>query len=86
VMRDLQGGQAPAARVEAAPRDHGGALHADEALCLQIASELRTSMRGRTVVDLAAQLGVTDERVIEAAALLTARGQVVRRGGKLFVA
>ena len=43
-------------------------------------------MRGRTVVDLATQLGVTDEQVIEAAALLTARGQVVRRGAKLFVA
>jgi len=82
----VAGVQAPMARLEAAPRDHGGALHADEALCLQIASELRTSMRGRTVVDLAAQLGVTDEQVIEAAALLTARGQVVRRGGKLFVA
>jgi len=64
--------------------EHG--LHSDEALCVQITSELRTSMRGRTVVDLATQLGVTDERVIEAAALLTARGQVVRRGAKLFVA
>ena len=53
---------------------------------MQITSELRTSMRGRTVLDLATQLGVTDERVIEAAALLTARGQVVRRGAKLFVA
>ncbi|RPH72587.1 MAG: wire protein [Myxococcaceae bacterium] len=71
----------------AAPRELGaGGLHADEALCLQITSELRTSMRGRTVLDLATQLGVTDERVIEAAALLTARGQVVRRGAKLFVA
>ena len=70
-----------------ASREHGGtSLHADEALCRQIASELRTSMRGRTVMDLATQLGVTDERVIEAAALLTARGQVVRRGAKLFVA
>ncbi len=79
------------ARIEVAlpppEREHSGAgLHADEALCLQIASELRTSMRGRTVVDLATHLGVTDERVIEAAALLTARGQVVRRGAKLFVA
>jgi hypothetical protein len=70
-----------------AAREHAGApLHADEALCRQIASELRTSMRGRTVMDLATQLGVTDERVIEAAALLTARGQVIRRGAKLFVA
>ena len=69
------------------PRELGaGGLHADEALCVQITSELRTSMRGRTVLDLATQLGVTDERVIEAAALLTARGQVVRRGAKLFVA
>jgi hypothetical protein len=91
--------EAPAAAVVAAgpapievalpppPREHGAAgLHADEALCLQITSELRTSMRGRTVPDLAAELGVTHERVIEAAALLTARGQVVRRGAKLFVA
>jgi hypothetical protein len=61
-------------------------LHSDEALCLQIAQELQGSMRGRTVVDLAGQLGVTDERVVEAAALLAARGQVVRRGTKLFVA
>ncbi|HEY1904568.1 MAG TPA: HEAT repeat domain-containing protein [Myxococcaceae bacterium] len=67
------------------PREPGE-LHADEALCVQISSELRTSMRGRTVADLAVQLGVTDERVIEAAALLTARGQVIRRGAKLFVA
>jgi hypothetical protein len=67
------------------PREPGE-LHADEALCVQISSELRTSMRGRTVQDLATQLGVTDERVIEAAALLTARGQVIRRGAKLFVA
>jgi len=85
-------GLAPAAvepaRIEVsmpASREQRG-LHADEALCVQITSELRTSMRGRTVLDLATQLGVTDERVIEAAALLTARGQVVRRGAKLFVA
>ncbi len=69
-----------------APIEVGVTVHADEALCGQIATELRTSMRGRTVMDLATQLGVTDERVIEAAALLTARGQVVRRGAKLFVA
>jgi HEAT repeat protein len=68
-------------------REHGGSgVHADEALCIQISSELRTAMRGRTVVDLARELGVPNERVIEAAALLTARGQVVRRGAKLFVA
>jgi len=61
-------------------------LHSDEALCLQITRELQGAMRGRTVVDLAGQLGVTGERVVEAAALLAARGQVVRRGTKLFVA
>ena len=78
---------AAAATIEVVlPPEPGGSLHSDEALCLQITSELRTSMRGRTVVDLATQLGVTDEQVIEAAALLTARGQVVRRGAKLFVA
>ena len=77
---------APAPIEVVLPHDPPGSLHSDEALCLQITSELRTSMRGRTVVDLATQLGVTDEQVIEAAALLTARGQVVRRGAKLFVA
>jgi hypothetical protein len=80
---------APPARVpepRAALIEVGATVHADEALCVQIATELRTSMRGRSVLDLATQLGVTDERVIEAAALLTARGQVVRRGAKLFVA
>ena len=61
-------------------------LHSDEALCQQIAHELQGAMRGRTVLDLAGQLGVTDERVVEAAALLVARGRVVRRGTKLFVA
>ena len=85
----LLSGWAGAIEVAITPpaREHGGSgLHADEALCIQIASELRTAMRGRTVVDLARELGVPNERVIEAAALLTARGQVVRRGAKLFVA
>jgi HEAT repeats len=68
---------------EAAPPPE---LHSDEALCLQITQELQGAMRGRTVVDLAGQLGVAGERVVEAAALLAARGQVVRRGTKLFVA
>jgi hypothetical protein len=63
----------------------GLVVHSDEALCQRIALELRSAMRGRTIPDLAAQLGVASEQVIEAAALLTARGQVVRRGGKLFV-
>ena len=61
-------------------------LHSDELLCQQITLELQGSMRGRTVVDLAGQLGVPGERVVEAAAILAARGQVVRRGTKLFVA
>jgi HEAT repeat protein len=75
---------APAAEVEP-PGRPGPAVHSDEALCQRIALELRAAMRGRTVPDLAEQLGVASEQVIEAAALLTARGQVVRRGGKLFV-
>jgi hypothetical protein len=64
----------------------GPELHSDEMLCQQITQELQGSMRGRTVLDLAGQLGVPDERVVEAAAILAARGQVVRRGTKLFVA
>jgi hypothetical protein len=63
----------------------GPVVHSDEALCQRIALELRSAMRGRTIPDLAAQLRVASEQVIEAAALLTARGQVVRRAGKLFI-
>lgn len=83
--------RAPSMEFEPLDREESDAspppeLHSDEALCLQIAQELQGAMRGRTVLDLAGQLGVTDERVVEAAALLAARGQVVRRGTKLFVA
>jgi hypothetical protein len=78
------GGGAPEREVEPVVQP-GPAVHSDEALCQRVAQELRVAMRGRTIPDLAAQLGVTNERVVEAAALLTARGQVVRRGAKLFV-
>lgn len=58
----------------------------DERLCMALLSELRISIRGRTVADLAQTARVEPSRVDEACALLAARGQVVKRGLKYFVA
>ncbi|HVE82555.1 MAG TPA: HEAT repeat domain-containing protein [Myxococcales bacterium] len=57
-----------------------------EALCAAVLAELRISIRGRTVPDMARALGAPSERVEEACALVSARGQAVRRGLKYFVA
>jgi hypothetical protein len=51
-----------------------------------VLAELRISIRGRTVPDMARALGAPSERVEEACALVSARGQAVRRGLKYFVA
>ena len=59
---------------------------ADEALCSAVLAELRTSLRGRTSPDLSRILGAPPERVEEACALVSARGQAFRRGLKYFVA
>jgi hypothetical protein len=58
----------------------------DEALCAALLSELRISIRGRTVADLALAANAAPDLVEEACALLVARGQVVKRGLKYFVA
>ncbi|HEY8211926.1 MAG TPA: hypothetical protein VIG99_30800, partial [Myxococcaceae bacterium] len=58
----------------------------DEALCAAVLAELRINIRGRAAPDLARILGASPERVEEACALLSARGQAVRRGLKYFVA
>jgi phage FluMu protein gp41 len=57
-----------------------------EALCQPILGELKSAMRGSSLGELEQVLGAPAEAIEVACALLTARGQVVRRGTKLFVA
>jgi HEAT repeats len=57
-----------------------------EALLEPVLSQLQTSMRGCSLSELVQLLAAPPEAVEVACALLTARGQVVRRGTKLFVA
>ena len=57
-----------------------------EALCKTILGELQFAMRGRSAEELVGLLGARTEDMDVACALLTARGQVVRRGTKIFVA
>jgi hypothetical protein len=57
-----------------------------EFLCQPVLSQLQSAMRGRSLGELVQLLGAPAEAVEVACALLTARGQVVRRGTKLFVA
>jgi HEAT repeats len=57
-----------------------------EALCGNVLGELKAAMRGRSAQELEGLLGAPSEAIEVACALLTARGQVVRRGTKLFVA
>ena len=57
-----------------------------EALCGQVASELRMAIRGRTAPELAQLTQAAGEAVLQACELLVARGQLVRRGQKYFVA
>ena len=57
-----------------------------EALCLPLLSQLQSAMRGCSLAELVTLLAAPSETVEVACALLTARGQVVRRGTRLFVA
>ncbi len=57
-----------------------------EALCEPVLGELQSAMRGCTLAELVRLLAAPPEVIESACALLTARGQVVRRGIKLFVA
>jgi hypothetical protein len=57
-----------------------------EVLCSQLLSEVRCAIRGRTVADLASAASIPELVVQEACELLTARGQLVHRGMKYFVA
>jgi hypothetical protein len=59
---------------------------APERLCSGIVSEIRGSLRGCSLTDLAQASRCAPEAVQEACELLIARGQVVRRGLKYFAA
>ncbi|MDQ3263513.1 MAG: HEAT repeat domain-containing protein [Myxococcota bacterium] len=56
------------------------------ALLSAVLTELRRSLRGKTLPDLSAQVGKSAPEVERACAALTSRGDVVRRGIKYFVA
>ncbi|MBI3184388.1 MAG: HEAT repeat domain-containing protein [Myxococcales bacterium] len=70
----------PAAEPQAPPR------LVSEELCAKLLVEIRTAIRGRSFPELEAAAGVEPAAVREACELLLARGQVVRRGAKLFAA
>jgi hypothetical protein len=57
-----------------------------EALSETVLGELKGAMRGRSLAELTGLLAEPAEAIEVVCALLTARGQVVRRGTKLFVA
>ncbi len=73
-------GRTQVAVVEVAPRT------SPEALCKPVLGQLQSAMRGCSLGELVQVLGGPAEAIEVACALLTARGQVVRRGTKLFVA
>ena len=75
----------PPARAAAPRAPPPASPGADEALCAAVLAELRSSIRGRGLPDLARALGVPEARAEEACALASARGQAVRRGLKYFV-
>jgi hypothetical protein len=57
-----------------------------ESLCGVMISEIRCSIRGRSVSELASVSQVPQEVVEQSCQLLVARGQAVRRGSKYFAA
>ncbi len=72
-------------RTEVAVVEAMGPLAA-ESVGERLLVELQSAMRGCTLAELVRLLGAPPEAIESACALLTARGQVVRRGLKLFVA
>lgn len=71
--------------LEAAPAPAAGA-RVDERLCGALLVELRSALRGRTLVELTHNLSHAEETTLLACRLLEGRGQVVKRGHKYFVA
>jgi hypothetical protein len=58
----------------------------DESACARVLGELRVSIRGRTLDDLARSIGASNESALFICKVLEGRGQAVRRGLKYFVA
>ncbi|WP_240360575.1 HEAT repeat domain-containing protein [Pyxidicoccus caerfyrddinensis] len=81
-------GQAAAAPRAPAPAEPPARPTASpvEALCSQMLAEVRSAVRGRSLVELAVSLSAPAELAQEALTLLSARGAVVRRGHKYFAA
>jgi hypothetical protein len=77
------GRQARVAVVEAVEAPDG---LSEEALCAQVLDQLRSAMRGSSLEELVELLAVAPAAMESACVLLTARGQVVRRGKRIFVA
>ncbi|HMK74121.1 MAG TPA: wire protein, partial [Myxococcaceae bacterium] len=77
---------AVAVEASAPSRAQAAAPRTAEMLCEGVLAELQTAMRGRSVPELVEVLRAQAEVVESACVLLTARGQVVRRGKRLFVA
>jgi len=69
-----------------APRAPDAPTPAETKLRSAVLTELRRSIRGKTLPDLSAQVGKPAPEVELACAALTVRGDVVRRGIKYFVA
>ncbi len=63
-----------------------GAAALTEQQCAALLVEVRSTIRGRTPAELAQMTGLSLERVSQAVEHLTARGQLVRRGMKVFAA
>lgn len=83
----LSGAQlAPAKKIAVAVLEVEQAPATSEALCGAILGELRSSIRGRQLDDLATNVSASSQETLRAVSALLERGQVVRRGLKYFVA
>lgn len=68
------------------PKTAPPARSGPESLCGVMISEIRCSIRGRSIPELASASQVPEEVVEQSCQLLVARGQAVRRGSKYFAA
>ncbi|MFP2934481.1 hypothetical protein ACLESO_57105, partial [Pyxidicoccus sp. 3LG] len=77
---------APQAPAPVAPAPARASASPVEELCSRMLGEVRSAVRGRSLVELAVALSAPSELAQEALTLLSARGAVVRRGHKYFAA
>jgi hypothetical protein len=75
-------------RVDAEARETGEREEAgtDASVYTRIKSEIRASLRGRTLEELSQPLGISPESAVAAAAALERSGALVRRGQRYFLA